>query len=308
MNAVALMYGATRFGAPYLRSLVEKHCPVHREMLGPDPIVIAGNAELSSAILSLNQDQAWSCALGYRMLFAEQSMAMLKRWTCWILLDFDIHRGVRRMLQPGFSPSALQKLCRRPRGDVRHCGRQRVGERAGELQGDGAPLVCRRRVPDLHRRSPSQAGQGARRSRRARCGAPPRFSSERAAKPCLVPRAQRLRDVARCATARAGATYSQGTDLFTRLCQAQSDCSTTTALVRLFMGILLAAFDVTASVTTSMAYLLAKQPEWQERLREELMRVPWVRNTTSSSAARESPEGYASRVSRGDRTSACGAA
>jgi len=43
--------------------------------------------------------------------------------------------------------------------------------------------------------------------------------------------------------------------------------------VRLFIGVMLGAFDTTSSALTSMAYILAKHPDWQERLRQEVLTV-----------------------------------
>ena len=42
------------------------------------------------------------------------------------------------------------------------------------------------------------------------------------------------------------------------------------ALARFFIGIMIAAFDTTSAAVTSMGYSLARYPEWQERLREEV--------------------------------------
>lgn len=66
-----------------------------------------------------------------------------------------------------------------------------------------------------------------------------------------------------------------GDDLFSRLC-AKTDGSETLdddGLVRLVIGVMAAAFATTASGLTSMAYLLAKHPEWQEKLRAEALAV-----------------------------------
>ena len=63
-----------------------------------------------------------------------------------------------------------------------------------------------------------------------------------------------------------------GDDLFSRLCAMTKESDTLVdddGLVRLLIGVMSAAFATTSSGLSSMAYLLAKHPAWQERMREE---------------------------------------
>jgi cytochrome P450 len=66
-----------------------------------------------------------------------------------------------------------------------------------------------------------------------------------------------------------------GSDLFSQLCRAGQEAAwrDNGAIARLFIGILFAAFDTTSLGAASMAYLLARNPDWQEKLREESRRV-----------------------------------
>lgn len=66
-----------------------------------------------------------------------------------------------------------------------------------------------------------------------------------------------------------------GNDLFSRLCAESGGAKwiDDDALARYFIGIMVGAFDTTASGTASTGYLLAKHPEWQERMREEALSV-----------------------------------
>jgi cytochrome P450 len=69
-----------------------------------------------------------------------------------------------------------------------------------------------------------------------------------------------------------------GDDLFSQLCQvSDTDGLDDEAMVRIFITIMFGAFDTTAAGMTSMAYLLAKHPEWQERLRDEARAVGTAR-------------------------------
>ncbi len=63
-------------------------------------------------------------------------------------------------------------------------------------------------------------------------------------------------------------------DLFSRLCNtppAEDGVFTDNELIHQFIVLMIASFDTTTSALTSMVYLLAKHPEWQERLREEAL-------------------------------------
>jgi cytochrome P450 len=67
-----------------------------------------------------------------------------------------------------------------------------------------------------------------------------------------------------------------GRDLLSRMCRAHDDAhwlDDDDTRIRMFISIMFAAFDTTAAAVTSMAYLLAKHPAWQERLREEALAV-----------------------------------
>lgn len=63
-----------------------------------------------------------------------------------------------------------------------------------------------------------------------------------------------------------------GSDLFSRMCRSE-DALGDSETAKTLVGILLAAFDTTSAATTSMAYLLAVHPEWQERLRTEALEL-----------------------------------
>jgi cytochrome P450 len=61
-----------------------------------------------------------------------------------------------------------------------------------------------------------------------------------------------------------------GDDLFSRMCKTAHDVDWVDdkAMVRIFIGVLAAAFDTTSCGVTSMAYELARDRAWQQRLRE----------------------------------------
>jgi cytochrome P450 len=63
-----------------------------------------------------------------------------------------------------------------------------------------------------------------------------------------------------------------GNDLFTALCHARSDegeAFTDADVVNHMIFLLMAAHDTSTSTLTTMAYFLARHPDWQERCRDE---------------------------------------
>jgi cytochrome P450 len=69
---------------------------------------------------------------------------------------------------------------------------------------------------------------------------------------------------------------SDGQDVFTQFCQAkdeQGEYLPVDAIVDHMNFLMMAAHDTITSSVTSMIWLLAKNPEWQERLREEMLAV-----------------------------------
>jgi cytochrome P450 len=68
-----------------------------------------------------------------------------------------------------------------------------------------------------------------------------------------------------------------GTDLFSTLCQVTDDDGTKFSdadVVNHMIFVLMAAHDTTTTTMTTMAYYLARYPQWQERARQEAASIP----------------------------------
>lgn len=69
---------------------------------------------------------------------------------------------------------------------------------------------------------------------------------------------------------------STGDDIFTHICQAkdeQGEYLSVEAIVDHMNFLMMAAHDTITSSITSLVWLLAQNPEWQDKLREEMLRV-----------------------------------
>jgi cytochrome P450 len=69
---------------------------------------------------------------------------------------------------------------------------------------------------------------------------------------------------------------SEGEDIFTHICKATDEAGnhlSVEAIVDHMNFLMMAAHDTITSSVTSMVWMLAQNPEWQDRLREEMLRV-----------------------------------
>jgi cytochrome P450 len=264
--------GWQRLGNEHLLDQVRRYGPVYRADMASIPVVCVADAEMVGSIMR-NDERVWSSPLAYKALFGgiDPTSATIDSP---VGFDFETHRDVRRFLQPAFSADALVGY---------------VGTASAAYAQALAPWVAQGRVSfrsavrALFANVASRIFMGiddpAETTRLDRAMAEIWLAPFALVKhPLLSPTWRRgmrgyrtIRETfrARVDDRRANGT---GTDLFTRMCKtgredlAWLDDDT---LVRLFIGIMVAAFDTTSLAATSMAYLLAKHPEWQERLRAE---------------------------------------
>jgi cytochrome P450 len=272
-NGMKTIFGMFNEGYAFFLRQRGEFGDVIRTQFGFDPIVCVFDPELVSKIL-VNQDGAWSAALGWRTLFdridtTSDTMDML------VGLDFAPHKDARKLMQPAFSHAAVTgyieaatdefaKALPTWRGTVafKPAVRRVFAGVAGRIfMGVDDPkdvamidrsmaLFWAASMAPIKKRLVSRAW------RQGLHGYRMLFEHLRA----LVPERRR---------------GPERNDLFTRLCKLPKDVDwiDDATLVRLFMSIMIAAFDTTSFAVSSMAYLLARHPEWQERLREESRRV-----------------------------------
>ena len=263
----------SRYGATALSEQVARYGPVYRHMLGPEPCVFVADPDLH-ALMSRNEDKAWSASLAYRKLFSGV-MPGVQALDFVNTFDFEPHRDVRKALNHAFSPAALsgyfdiaartyqpaiERWLQHGRVSFKAELRRLIAELAGRIF---MGIKDRREAEQLDRATADVwrsltvfvkhpwfgiAWRNALRgSEMLHAGLTQEIPARRA---------------------------RGGHDLFSRLCQAQPELLDEAGLVRLVVGIMLAAFDTTSLGITSMGYLLAKYPAWQERLREEALSVP----------------------------------
>jgi cytochrome P450 len=256
-------------GEDHFSKLAARHGPVFRHMIAQNPVVFVADPDHVWTV-ARNDDGSFSAPLAWRYFFGGSLPGDTVDGL--LTLDFDRHRDARRLLQPAFSAQAIAGYVEAAhpifasaidgwiaKGRVRFKAEVRrlfarvsakifmgiddpaEAERLDRAMSDGWRAV----LAILKRSALSPSW------RRAKRGHDVLWST-------LRPRIDERRG-------------GDGADLLSRLCAAREDAAwlDDDTRTRLFIAVMFGAFDTTASGAASMAYLLAKHPGWQERLREE---------------------------------------
>jgi cytochrome P450 len=259
-------------GKDFLASEAKRFGPVFRLPFGPHNLIAVADPATVSTI-ARNEDRVWSTALAWRTLF-EGIDPRSPTVDMPVSFDFETHREVRQILQPAFSPAAVQGYV-----DLAAPIFERVID--GWLEAGRTTFK-----PDVRRLlatasssifigidDPEEAAMLDRALSAMWWGGVAPIKNRwlsgawRRALKGYMTLSESL--AARMAERR----QSAGRDLFSRLC-AESQAGSwlgDDGLVRLFIGVMAGAFDTTSAGLASMAYLLAKHPDWQERLRAEAL-------------------------------------
>jgi cytochrome P450 len=274
LAAITGVFGIVRHGVAHSAAMREKHGDIYRLPFAGSQVLFVWDADEIHKILK-NEDRVWSTALGWGALMSDGLDPHVDNVGTLGALDFDEHRVARKLVQPAFTLKAIEGYLRiadrhyartvpawLARGSVafKREVRALLADVASEIfTGFRDPeQIARvdRALADFWRalvalsRNPLVSPT----FRRARRGLATLIQTFLA----VVPERRR----------------SPGDDLFSHMCAVtDTDGLGDEAMVRVFVTIMFGAFDTTSAGMTSMAYLLAKHPEWQERLRAEARAV-----------------------------------
>jgi cytochrome P450 len=272
LTGVQNVLGWMRHGITHVLALRERFGPIFRTKFGPTTLVCVSDPDLFLQI-ARNDDGAWSTALAWLAMLDGLDTSS-KTLDMSITLDFAPHREVRKLMQPAFSPAATSGYV-----DLATPLFERAVDSWVARGGVDFKREARALLADVSTRTFLGVDDPAESARLDRdladvWRAPFALFKHRWLSPtwrratnghesirrALLPRVAERRD-------------GRGTDLFSRMCRETRDSSwiDDPTLVRVMIGTLIGAFDTTSSGLASMAYLLAKNPEWQERLREEAL-------------------------------------
>jgi cytochrome P450 len=288
-SSVVNIVNLLRHGVGYSSSRRDLYGDIYKVAFrGGKPIVLVWDADEIHKI-QRNEGQVWSTAMGWDQVMFRDLDQRKGNIGVLLSLDFDEHRAARKLVQPAFTSKAIQgylaiaephferaqdEWLARGYVDFKAEIRTLLGRVAGEIfTGIEDPAVIAKVDRALFdfwsgimaaSRNP-WLSPTFRRSRRG-------FQTLRDMCLALVP-----------ARRKAG-----GRDLFSQMCQVtDTEGLDDEALVRVFLTIMFGAFDTTSCGMASMAYLLAKHPEWQARVRAEACAAPRVLDLAATKELKE---------------------
>ena len=268
------LVGILRHGVAFASEVREQYGDVFRAPFVGTPMVVVWDADEIHKILK-NEERVWSTAMGWDTLIFGGLDASSRNAGTLLSLDFEDHRAARRLVQPAFTPKALEgysaiidrglaatipQWIARGQIDFKPEVRTLLARIAGEtftgIRDPEKIAIVDRALSDFWSGMMAVSknpwlSQSFRRSRRG-------LATLRETFLALVPERRK----------------AGGDDLFSRMCEvSDTEGLGDEAMVRVFITVMFGAFDTTSAGLTSMAYLLAKHPEWQNRLREEALAV-----------------------------------
>jgi len=264
-----------REGIHWPRRVIASNPPVFRGRFGTKHNVIVSDPDYLLQIFR-NEDAAWSTAIGWRGTF-DGIDAEGRDMHGPLFADFEAHRDVRKILAPAFSQAAMARYLDVAypmfEGAIDDWMRRRVVDAKPEVRSLLASLAGRIFVGITDKREQAELD---------------RWTKDiwggvlvLAKNPYLDPNWRKARRgyaamMARLESLIADRRVRPSDDLLGRIAAAEStggDLDDDHARASIALNIMLAAFDTTSSGLASMVYLLAKHPEWQERLRAEALEL-----------------------------------
>jgi cytochrome P450 len=274
LKGIGNVIDSLRIGTVAGDRLREKYGDLYRFQFLGIPMVAVWNAEDIHKILK-NEEQVWSTAMGWDTLMFEGLDPKGGNLGSLLSLDFADHRVARKLVQPAFTLKAIEgylAILDRGFAPVIAAWRER---KQIEFKPEVRTLLAKTALEIFTGiQEPEQMARVDRalsefwRGMMALSRNPwvsPTFRKSRRGLATLLKTFLDLVPERR---------EKGGADLFSRLCQVRdTDGLSDEAMVRVFITIMFGAFDTTSAGLTSMGYLLAKHPEWQERLRGEALAV-----------------------------------
>ncbi len=250
----------------FVRRMYRRHGPVCRTRSFFEHRVLLLSPDAAEVVL-MDRESNFSSLLGWDRLLGRFFPRGL------MLRDFEDHRFHRRLMQEAFKKPAMESYLERMNPHVAEAvggwatgGSIRFYDAVKRLTLDLASLVF----------LGLELGPEAEKVNRALARA---VGGSVALVPAAVPglavwRGLRGREhlVAYLSGLLPAKRRGEGRDMFSRLCRARDEdgaALTDSDVVNHMIFMLLAAHDTTTSALATMAYALAKHPDWQERLREE---------------------------------------
>jgi len=264
-----LLVNVLRGGLEHVLEYRAKVGDVYQVALAGRPQVVTWDADEIHRIVR-NEEQLWSTAMAWNAMMFSGLDARGGNSGMLVTLDFDDHRVARKLVQPAFTTSAIEGYLRVADGHFRTTVDEWVKR---------GHVVFKPEIRALLARVAGEIFTGIRDPEKLAVidRALSDFWNAMVAiakNPWLSPTYRRsrkgletlLRTFLELVPER---RKGGGEDLFSRMCKLED--ADDEAIVRSTITIMFGAFDTTSAAMTSMGYLVAKHPEWQEKLRAEAM-------------------------------------
>jgi cytochrome P450 len=256
-------------GNAHLLAQHRKFGPLYRTEFAGYRLVCVADPELVVSIA--RDDQTWSAALAWITFFEGIDPAVnAASVDSPLFLDFDVHRHSRKLVQPAFSPAATAGYFDAATEIFERTIDGWVAD--GKVAFKDAIRSLMVRVSTRIFLGEDSAAPEFERALIDYWGGPLALTKSPVWSPTWRKSIRGHRTLCEMLRARIAERRAKGgDDMFSRLCAKQEGLGTIDddGLVRLVIGIMAAAFATTSSGLASMAYLLAKHPEWQDRMRTE---------------------------------------
>jgi cytochrome P450 len=270
LAALTTIAGSAREGIVHLEQTRARYGDLYRGMYGLTPTLWVWDADAALAILR-NEDEAWSTGMGWDQIFFGWMRASEKRPGGLGSLDFDKHRDARKLAAPAFTPKAVQGYFDTTRAAFSTQAERWVRDGVVAFKPAVRAAVARLATDLIVGPCTPAQVEALERALLDFWHGPLALVKDSSWSPTWRRAMRGYQTLLAFADAQLPVRRkAPGSDLFSRLASGTDpDPETDKRLVGLFLNIVFGAFDTTSLGLTSMVYLLAANPEWQERLREE---------------------------------------
>jgi len=263
VSAISWLYDYMGRGVVAVSDYVRKYGPVSRVPFRSGSAVMVGDGDMVMRI-ARNAEQEWSTALAWMSFFEGVDLRGSLGG-----LDFEPHRDARKLLQPAFAPTALDGYMQISAPLIEQAIDGWVERGAVAFKADVRALLAS--VSSRVFLGNEASGPMLDRALAQTWLTPFALFRNAFFSPTWRRGTRAHRTLSDSLRAMIPARRAAGgADLFSRLCAAPDGTNADDdTIVRTFIGVMLGAFDTTSAGIASMAYLLARHPDWQESMRRE---------------------------------------
>ncbi|NTG51719.1 cytochrome P450 [Agrobacterium rhizogenes] len=276
-SAISTAMAMSRDGIDYFVKQREVYGDIYRDQLGSHQAVVVTNPDMIGSILR-NEDKAWSSGMAIGKIAEGLSLDVPAYRRRYLLgLDFEHHHSARKLVQHAFSRIALHGYLSIIQNSFNEdIQKWRLHKKVGfkkEIHHILSKLSSRLFL-GIYDKSESNRILDT-------TDAYWKALMSIIKSPAINPKRRRAIELKRALRSQVlsllpARRERPGTDFLSYLCNLEERPEEwdDEQLIDLLFGVIFPSFDTTALALSSMFYLLATYPEWQERVRSEVLSLP----------------------------------